>query len=198
MPRQQESSYSRKVVKRRPDGTERVLKIGNEDPATCDHYFIKHKYKFKPVVVYRERCPKCGKYSPLWQVEEKNRTGWTDIQKTLERILQVAEEVRDWRRLRPRTVEKILKNEKSAAWSYYATLIEIINLEQTKKKKGLYIQPRTLKKLVFLFEKLDCQNFTWQEVRSALKSSFEEECSRSTAKRFETVIRHLNAKIPAA
>lgn len=111
--------------------------------------------------------------------------------------MQVAEQVKDWRDFRWQTVQEILKNERSAAWNYYATLTSILNLKQRKKKQEMFIQPITLRKLVTLYEKLNCEDLDWQDIKSTLKSSFGK-CSRSTAKRFEVALKFLNAEIPAA
>jgi len=174
----------------RPDGTERVRKIGNDDPSTCNHRFIKYKFKVKPVLIYRERCSKCGEHGPLWLIEKENRTDWTSIPKTLKRIIHVAEEVKDWKKFQLQTVQKILNCGKSTAWSYYAALVTILKIKQGDGQ--MYIQPRTLKKLVFLFEDLNCESFTWQQVQSKLRTEYGR-CSRPTAKRFEAAILRLNS-----
>lgn len=140
------------------------------------------------------KCPICG--SKKKAPREKHIINWTWIpQKTLKNIIQVAEQVDYWKKFRPQTVKGILQNEKSAAWSYYAALITIRNITQQKKKQEMFIQPKTLRKLVTLFDKLSCEDLDWRDIRSTLKSSFGK-CSRETAKIYHATMMHLNATIP--
>lgn len=122
--------------------------------------------------------------------------GWTIIpQKTLKNFMLLVEKV-DSPNFHVKDVEKILGLKESAAESYYRTFLCIYSLKRGKKQTR-YIQSKTLRKLVFLFEKSNDGNLTWQQIRSQLKRKYGR-CSRSTAKRFEAAMAamlRLNSKL---
>jgi hypothetical protein len=122
------------------------------------------------------------------QPKPELKPGWTIVpQKTLRNLMLLVEKV-DSPNFHVKDVEKILGLKESAAESYYRAFFCIHSLKQGQKQKR-FIQSKTLRKLVALFEKSNGGTLTWQQIRKALN------CSRPTAKRFETVMLRLNSKI---
>jgi hypothetical protein len=171
------------VLVRRTEGkTLQVTDLHLKKSGECKHY---KTHFFEDEGVFKRTCLLCG-YT-------EDMLNWASIPATLKKLGHVATLLQN-KQFTIRNIRQVLGCSPSAAWSYYATLLTVKKRLRSKKpevEESMYIQPRTLQHLVFLFNRFGPKKISWSEVKQALG------VSRTCAHRYHMVFLFLQETLGA-